>query len=47
MSDIREVTKLVLEIWDKYDTNRSGALSKSETRRFVEDFYRLVVIGFP
>ena len=33
-----EVVKIVNRIWYKYDTDRSGALNRKETLRFVDDY---------
>jgi Ca2+-binding EF-hand superfamily protein len=32
------VVAIVNRIWQKYDKDRSGALNKKETLRFVDDF---------
>ena len=31
------IDKCVDDIWDKYDTDRSGALDRDETRKFVQE----------
>jgi|TARA_B110000285_G_C14809393_1_gene461240 hypothetical protein len=33
-----EVAEIVNRIWYKYDVDRSGALNRKETLRFVDDF---------
>ena len=33
-----DVAEIVNRIWYKYDTDRSGALNRRETLRFVDDF---------
>ena len=38
MSELDVITDTVNSIWYKYDTDRSGFLSRAETKKFLNDF---------